>query len=519
MRPHPFSLGRWGAAWAIRDEDGLDGRAGGGLTGDSGAGRAGGFLVTMSAYVREVRLTLRLGIPMILGQLGQMSMHVIDTLMLGRAEHAPGGGVLGVAASTAMFNVVGVLFMFGFGLCVPVHVLCAQALGAKDPERAVGVLRHGLVVVLGFGLLVGLGFTWGAGFFGQFGFPDEVVEVGTRYGVLLTWSLLPVLLFQGLRNYAEANRHPWVPLWILLAGIALNILLNAVLIYGWGPVEARGIVGAGEATVLARAAMVVAIAVYLVQSVRFPIRWVDLGWGRWRIAEMRRVLGIGVPSGVQIAVEGAMFSVAAILLGWLGAVALAAHQVALNYAALTFMVPLGMSFATAIRVGHAHGAGDREAIRRIGLSSIGFAALLMGGFGLVFLIFREVMPGIYFRADDVEALPVIALAAQFLVVAAIFQVFDGIQVCSVASLRGIGDVKVPTVWILVGYWGIAIPVATLLAFGPEVPFPKGAPLVGGKVLAVGGGLGGVGVWIGLATGLGWAALVLLRRFWRRSRVE
>ena len=456
---------------------------------------------------------------MILGQVGQMLMHVIDTLMLGRAEQAPGAGVLGVAASTAMNNVVGVAFMFGFGLCVPIHVLCAQALGGGDAARAVRVMRHGLVTVAGYGLLVGLAFTLGADIFGQFGFPVEVVAVGQPYGVLIAWSLLPVMVFQGLRNYAEASHFPWVPLWILIGGVALNAALNGLLIYGGGILAPRGIVGAGEATVISRWVMAGAMAWYLVGSGRFRLRWRDLGWGRWDLAEWKRVLGIGLPSAAQISVEGGTFAVSAILLGWLGATTLAAHQVALNFAALTFMVPLGMSFATAVRVGHAHGAGDTAAIRRIGLSSIGFAAVLMAFFGTLFMVFRHDLPGIYFRADDLEAAPVIALAAQFLIVAAIFQVFDGVQVCALASLRGIGDVKVPTLWVLMGYWGIAIPLAVWLSFGPDLPFPPEAPGVGGHTLSSGFGLGGLGVWIALATGLGWAALVLTRRFWVRTRTR
>jgi MATE family multidrug resistance protein len=278
---------------------------------------------------------------------------------------------------------------------------------------------------------------------------------------------------------------------IVLVGVLLNVLLNWIFIYGNLGAPAMGLVGAGWATLITRWAIVVTLFAHLVTAVRMrdflPVRWRSA----LSVASVRDLLRLGVPVGGQLMFEAGIFTAAAILMGWLGAVTLAAHQIAIACISTIFMVPLGVGLATSVRIGQTVGAGEKARLRSIAFGSLGATAVFMIGIALVL-----VAAGRFISSGFVNDADVIATAANLLAVAAMFQLFDGTQVVASGALRGLTDVKLPAFITFIGYWMIGLPCAWLLGFP--------------------GGLGGVGVWLGLLAGLAVCSIWLTARLWHRS---
>ena len=438
----------------------------------------------MSAYrpiLREARRTLALAVPMTAGQVGQMLLGFFDSLMVGHL------GVVPLAASAFALGVFNVLFVTGIGLLAGVSVLAAGAHGAKRPREAGEVLRHGLVISVGgsLGMIALLLLVLGR--LDRLGEPPEVVAAARPFLVLIGWSMLPALAWQCLKQYCESLSYPRLPMLTMFGGVALNVGLNWVLIYGHLGAPRLGLVGAGWATLTTRTLLFAVLLWRVLSAPRFhealPVRWTAaLSWAR-----LRAQLALGAPVALQLLLEIGMFSFAAIMMGWLGAAPLAAHQVAITYAALTFMFPLGIAIAVSVRVAQAVGAGEWARVRPIGIGGVGMSLAVMSVFAGGFLLLGGPLAGFFIR-DAVTA----ALAVQLLAVAGIFQVFDGTQIVSMSVLRGLSDVRVPTVISFVSYWLVALPTCYFLGFA--------------------GRAGAVGVWWGLAMGLAFAALALTARF-------
>lgn len=433
------------------------------------------------SYWKEVRSTLSLAGPIIMGQIGMMAMLVIDTAMVGRV------GVIPLAAAAFSGSLFSVILIAGFGLCVAVHVLVAQAFGAGQRERCGLLLVHGVVVMLIYAIICAGGIQAGIGLLGSFGQSPEVVAQAQPYMVLLGWSLAPTLVYQCFKNFSEAQNQPWLPFRVLCGAIIIKVFLNWVFIFGRLGFPAWGLNGAGLSTLIVRVCMLVALVLTVIRSRHLAIaglRWSAAGL---RASYFRNMLGIGVPTSFQVIFDVGAMTMVSIMMGWLSAQWLAAHQIANQLAALAFMVPLGMSFAVAIRVGQAVGRKDRAAIRHIGSSATGFAVCFMSGCALVLFLLRNSLPGLF-----IEDREVIRLASQLLVVAALFQVFDGIQIVCMGALRGLADVKIPTILIFCVYWGICLPMGYVLAFNFEFQ--------------------GLGLWLGQLLGLTIVALFLASRF-------
>jgi MATE family multidrug resistance protein len=268
--------------------------------------------------------------------------------------------------------------------------------------------------------------------------------------------------------------------------------LNWILIYGHCGSPAMGLVGAGWATLLARMAIAGCMAGYILSAPKLrpfrPVRWRAV----LRFERLTDLLHLGGPMAVQHLLEMSAFALAAVMMGWIGAVAIAAHQVAITCAATTFMFALGIGQAVCIRVGHAFGAGQPARMRRIGFSGAALAMVIMGSFGIVLMTMGRPIAELFIRSPEV-----VTLAGRLLLVAAVFQVADGLQVVSISALRGLNDVRVPAVIAMLAYWAVALPLGWALAFPA--------------------GLGAQGLWIGLAAGLGIAAVLLSWRFHRRTR--
>lgn len=440
---------------------------------------------TRHVFLREVRATLALAIPMTTGQLGQMLLGFSDSLMIGRV------GVVPLAACAFANSVLSILFVTGIGLVAGVSILAAQAHGAQRPREAGETLRHGLVISVGTGLALVAVLSLGDPFLSWFGQPPEVLARSRPFLVIVGWSLVPALAWQCLKQYCEALSHPLLPTLAMLGTVALNVFLSWVLIYGHLGAPALGLTGAAWATFTARTVLLAGTLVLVLRSPRFrealPARWTAaLSW-----PQLRRQLAVGVPVAVQLFFEVGFFALAAVLIGQLGAVPLAAHQVAITYAALTFMVPLGVSMAVSVRVGQAVGAGEWTRVRVIGLGGIGMAVVFMATTAVVFLVAGSLLAGL-----AVTDAPTAALAAQLLVVAGVFQIFDGAQVASMGALRGLTDVRVPTAIAFVSYWLIALPIC----YGVGIARHGGVRVI----------------WWGVTLGLAMAAAGLLARFFNRT---
>lgn len=443
------------------------------------------FLQNFRLWRREIRPTLALALPIMAGMVGQMLMGLADTIMVGHV------GVVPLAASSFVNAVAHLSLVFGIGLLSSISVLTSQAFGARRPEEAGEVLRHGLLVSAGVGLLAVISMVMLYPFLDRLGQPPEVVAAARPYLLLFGASMLPGLVAHGCKLFSDSLKHPWVPTFIMLGCVLLNVLLNWMLIYGnWGA-PALGLTGAGWATLIARVVMMSVLLFYVLRAPALrafqPVRWrVALSW-----EQFRQLLALGWPVGVQHFFEVSAFAFAAIMMGWISADAIAAHQIAITCAALTFMFALGIGAAACIRVGHAFGAGQFSRMRQIGFGAVGLATGIMAAFGVVFALAGKPIAHLF-----IESPTVVPLTAQLLIVAAVFQMADGVQATSISALRGLGDVRAPAIIAVVAYWVLALPVGALLAFRTQ--------------------LGAVGIWIGLATGLAVAACGLAWRFHLRT---
>ncbi len=446
------------------------------------------FMSSVSTF-SEIRRTLALAFPIIIGHLGQMLMGIVDSVMIGRVGTVP------LAASAFGHSLFTISFILGVGLLMAVSVLGARAHGAGQSSACAEYLRHGMLMaaVLGTGgALVIYGMSLHLEFFGQ---PEEVNAAGETYIRIIAFSLVPTLFFQVLRQYSEALGFPWGAMGILLLSVVLNVVLNWVLIYGNLGAPALGLDGAGWATLLSRIFAVAGLWFWLKHGTSVAREWPGRGgnaawWAHIDWARIREMLRIGVPAAGQLMFEAGAFVSAAMMMGWIGTVPLAAHQIALSCASATFMIPLGIGLATAIRIGRAVGEGREHALRRIGFGSIFTAVAFAVIFtGLFVLTGPLIVSGFTHEAD------VASLAAELLIIAAIFQIFDGGQAVASGALRGLTDVKVPTVITFISYWMMALPTGYF--FGVQRGDPHG-------------------VWIGLAVGLAVAYLLLSWRFYLKT---
>ena len=431
----------------------------------------------MPAWTKELRPTLALAVPIMLGQVGQMLMGILDSVMVGRLGAVP---LAGAAFAGAVFSV---FFVGCIGLLQPGAVLVAREHGAGRDDLSGRHLRHArwLAWVAGMGLAtLMLGLLLAKDHFGQ---PAEVVAVMGPYFALIAVSLVPTLLFQADRQFAEALGRPWMPLCIMLGCVALNAGLNWVFIYGKLGFPAWGLTGAGVATLVARVVSVLVLRAWLARVPEFRVAMTEARRPGLEWAGLRELLVLGLPMGAALFFEAAAFSAAAVMAGWLGTVSLAAHQIVISCATLTFMVPLGVALALSVRVGKAMGEGRREAVRPIALGATLFVVATAAVTTLGYVAWGGRIAALFVAETDV-----VTLAGRVFVVVVFFQLFDGLQVVFAGALRGLTDVRVPTLAAFGAYWGVALPL--------------------GYFWGVWGAGGLQAIWIALAVGLALAAVLL-----------
>lgn len=438
-------------------------------------------LTTRTNFWTETRATCLLALPIIFGQLLQNGLSVIDTVMVGRVSVE---AVAAASLATALFVVP---LVFGFGVMGPFSVFVARANARGETSEIVHHLRRGLVMSVSIGVALAILITALSGHLNLLHQPSTVLVQARSFLLLLTWSIVPMYLFQILKQYCEALHTAWPPMLILTAGALINIALNWVFIFGHLGAPALGLIGAGWATLITRTVMLAAL-VLVVRQIHFQSAALRNAFfrGAFQWQGYRDLLGLGLPAGFQVILEVGAFTFAAIMMGWVSEAALAAHQVAISVASTVFMVPLGLSMAVAIRVSHAIGSDDprraRACVRGSLLLTLGFMCLT----AITICTFAHGLAALFIRDPEV-----IILAAQVLLIAGFFQIFDGTQAICIGALRGLHDVKLPTFLSFCAYWLIGLPVSYLLAFHFQ--------------------LGAVGIWLGLLVGLALISGLLLAR--------
>ncbi|MBA9077470.1 MATE family efflux transporter [Rufibacter quisquiliarum] len=437
-------------------------------------------------YRKEYKSIFWLAYPVVLSQLGHILVSVADSVMAGRI------GTVQLAAASLGNSIFTIVLVFGLGISFSITPLVARADGRKNHTRIALVLLNGIFLNTLVGIVLFLAFWALSPYIAYLNQPEAVVRLAIPYVNVLFFSMVPLMVFQAFKQFAEGLSLTKQSMFISIFANVLNVGLNYVLIYGKLGLPAMGLLGAAWATFISRVLMALMMGGYVLLFPRFArylhfMRRQNLSW-----AHMFTMVKLGLPISLQMIFEMGAFSFSAVMIGWIGARDLASHQIALNVASVTYMMASGISAAATIRVGKLRGAGDMKGVHVAGYSSLVMGALFMAASATLIILCKDLIPLFYVKDDAA----VHALAAQLLIIAAIFQLSDGVQVVGLGALRGLEDVKVPSMISLFSYWLIALPLGYGLGFWLD--------------------LGAKGIWLGLFTGLTFAAVLLFFRFRRFS---
>ncbi len=426
-----------------------------------------------------------LAVPVVIAELGWIAMGVVDTLMVGRlGDHAIGA----VGVGRALFFCVAV---FGIGLLLGLDTVISNSFGAGNLERCRSALWHGVILAAAISVPLGLAIRLLARGLDDWGVDPSVLGPTVAYTKVVSWSVLPMLLYSAVRRYLQAMDRVLPVMFALVSANAVNVLANWILIFGRLGAPAMGVRGAAWATVISMSYMALFLGfVAWLHAARLNLASAF----RWTMdhAMIRRLLTLGLPAAFQLLLEVGVFCLATVLAGRLAPAALAAHQIAINVASTTYMVPLGISQATCVRVGHKLGGGDPAAARRVGWMGIGLSSAFMSLAAISFVAFPRFFFSLWEASPDA-----VAVGVTLFVAAAVFQLFDGLQVTAIGALRGLGDTRSALYWNFIGYWLIALPIGYVLCF----PY----------------GLGALGLWIGFCAGLMVCGVALVWRWSIASR--
>lgn len=440
----------------------------------------------LTLYKTEINKTILMAIPLVIGQMGHVMMSVVDSIMIGRLGPAP------LAASSVANGLFILIMIIGFGISLAITPLVAMARGAGRFDDCGIILRQGLLVNIGSGVVlfaITLFAAYGIKFLNQ---PEAIIDQAVIYMQTLGWSILPVMVFQTYRQFSEGVAVMRPAMIIAISANLFNLAANWIFIFGHLGFPALGLTGAGMATFVSRFFMAAAMMTYVMKSLRFKEFDPSLNYRKIDWNMMGKILKIGIPAGIQYFFEVSAFGISAIIIGWLGTKPLAAHQIALNMASISYMFALSISATASVRVATAAGNGDIPAVRRAGFSAIFLGMVLMACFGIFFILFRHMLPSLY--VSDTE---VCQLTATILVIAAMFQISDGVQTVGLGTLRGIADMKIPTLITFLAYWVVGLPVGYILGFHFN--------------------MGISGVWLGLLGALTTSAIMVTTRFYIRSK--
>lgn len=446
--------------------------------------------MTLAQYTKEFKYNWSLAAPVILGMLGHTFVSFVDNIMVGQL------GTAELAAVSLGNSFMFIAMSLGIGFSTAITPLVAAADAEGNFAAGKSAFKHGLFLCTVLGITLFLGVYLSKPLLYYMDQPAEVVALAKPYLDLVAFSLIPLIVFQAFKQCSDGLSMTRAPMYATLLANVVNIVLNYLLIFGKFGFPQLGIIGAAIGTLVSRLIMVAYLWLLMKRNLKSRDYVLKIKLFLLENSMIKRILSLGFPSALQMFFEVAIFTAAIIMSGILGKNPQAANQIALNLASMTFMVAMGLSVAAMIRVGNQKGLQRFRELRRIAHSIFLLAIILAVGFALLFLAFHNVLPKIYVDFDDAanftDNFEVVQIAARLLLVAAIFQISDGLQVVVLGALRGMQDVKIPTVITFIAYWIVGFPISYYLGLHTEY---KSA-----------------GIWIGLLAGLTVSGVLLYIRF-------
>jgi len=448
--------------------------------------------MNLSIYTKEFSYNWKLASPVMLGMLGHTFVSFVDNIMVGQL------GTAELAAVSLGNSFMFVAMSIGIGFSTAITPLIAEADSSNNFSKAKSTFKHGLFLctIIGISMFLLLYFSKSilhSNFLDQ---PKEVVTLAIPYLDLVAFSLIPLIIFQAFKQFSDGLSMTKYPMYATIIANIVNIILNYIFIFGKFGLPAYGIIGAAYGTLISRFTMVIYLWFLLANKERSKRFVTNIKILVLESTMLKKITSLGAPSAMQMFFEIVIFTAAIWLSGLLGKNPQAANQIALNLSSMTFMVAMGLSVAAMIRVGNQKGLLKFKELRRIAFSIFLFAVILAVAFAILFFIFRFQLPKIYVDLSDVsnlnDSIEVVNIAAKLLLIAAIFQISDSVQVVVLGALRGLQDVNIPTLITFISYWIIGFPISYFL----------------GKENI----LGSVGIWIGLLAGLSSASILLYLRF-------
>lgn len=436
--------------------------------------------VQLSNYTKEFKKNLNIAFPVMMGQLGHVLVGLADNIMVGQLGAAP------LAAVSLGNSLVFIALSIGIGFSFAITPLIAEADGAKDIEKGRSFFQHGIVMCCLNGILLFLLLLACKPLLYHLDQPEEVVNLAMPYIDIVAFSLIPLMIFQAFKQFGDGLSQTKYAMYATIIANLVNVLFNYLLIYGVWIFPRLELEGAAIGTLISRVFMLFFLFYILKSKKKFATYFV---WAKKSLQNkiFKRLWDLGFPTALQMLFEVGIFTASIFLAGTLGTNPQAANQVALNLASMTFMIAVGIGVTATIRVGNQKGMGNFKELRRIAISTFLLVFLIEAIFAIGFILLKDLLPLIYI--DNAE---VIFLASQLLIVAALFQLSDGLQVVILGALRGLQDVRMPTMICFISYWIIGFPISYYL----------------GKAEA----LGSMGIWLGLLAGLSASAIMLYIRF-------
>ncbi|TNJ43069.1 MATE family efflux transporter [Tamlana fucoidanivorans] len=444
----------------------------------------------LEKYTKEFKYNWQLAAPVMLGMLGHTFVSFVDNIMVGQL------GTAELAAVSLGNSFLFIAMSLGIGFSTAITPLVAEADAANNFKEGKSAFKHGLFLCTVIGILLFLLVYFSKSLMYLMKQPEEVVHLAIPYLNLVAFSLIPLVIFQAFKQFSDGMSMTKYPMYATLFGNIVNVFLNYLLIFGKFGFPELGIVGAAYGTLVARLLMIWYLWFLLKSKEKSKAFVTKIKFFQLKQSMLKKLLDLGSPSAMQMFFEVAIFTAAIWLSGLLGKNPQAANQIALNLSSMTFMVATGLSVAAMIRVGNQKGLKAFYELRRIAFSLFLMGTLFATCFALFFLVFHNQLPKVYVDYDDVVNLldnkEVVGIASNLLIVAAIFQISDSIQVLVLGALRGLQDVKIPTLITFVSYWLVGFPMSWFL--GKEEAY------------------GSFGIWLGLLAGLTTAAILLYIRF-------
>ncbi len=446
--------------------------------------------LNLQQYTSEFKYNLKLAAPVMLGMLGHTFVSFIDNIMVGQL------GTAELAAVSLGNSFMFIAMSLGIGFSTAITPLIAEADSSNNFDQAKSAFKHGLFLCTMMGIMLFLAVFFSKPLMYLMKQPIEVVELAIPYLDLVAFSLIPMIVFQAFKQFSDGMSMTRYPMYATLIANVLNVLLNYLLIYGKFGFPELGIVGAAYGTLLSRFVMVTYLWWLLSKKERSKRLVTNIKFFVLDTLMLRKIISLGTPSAMQMFFEVAIFTAAVWLSGLLGKNPQAANQIALNLSSMTFMVATGLSVASMIRVGNQKGLKNYKELRRIAFSIFFLGTILAVVFATFFFVFHKSLPNLYVDLSDaenyVDNMEVMSIAANLLIAAAIFQISDSIQVMVLGALRGLQDVKMPTLITFISYWVVGFPIS--FYFGSKEMY------------------GSFGIWLGLLAGLTTASILLFIRF-------